>query len=376
MADNDMVKIFLFKTLPGMLRCNLNFVKIVFKKEDLIKLKEVVLNDNKCDKKKGLNTIELLLKNNEERVDDSIIVNDYDKFFEIIRLIFIECEKKGRSGNEFIKNIWLRMGIEDLNNVERFLERQYEFLKNDKFLYCDYFKDDNVSIVGMSNENSELFETNTHMKFVLETKNHERYKFPVVHYGISKKNNNPVCYIYGIQNPHTKNIENEFINEFLRPVKKNLRNKYVSKDFVLALGMFLDMMYEKGIEEIRVPIFQVFNYKYHEYLSTWVNFIYNSYGKREKAKLEKDYKNGIKNDDVLDYIRNKMMYERFSDKEDVISYNKTERFINTFIVLNDVFDNIDICNEPFIQGDELIIKIKKSTNIVDKLSEKSKEYSK
>ena len=56
----------------------------------------------------------------------------------------------------------------------------------------------------------------------------------------------------------------------------------------------------------------------------------------------------------------------------MISKNKTERFIYTFMVLNEVFDNIEICNEPFIQGDELIIKIKKSTNILDTLEEKNK----
>ena len=42
------------------------------------------------------------------------------------------------------------------------------------------------------------------------------------------------------------------------------------------------------------------------------------------------------------------------------------------MVVKDLFNSIDIINEPFIEGDELIIKINKNTNILDKF--KNKEY--
>ena len=378
MEKLDVIKTFLYRTIPDMIspECNMDFISFLFSEEDVEKLEKIVVDDDREDKLMGFNSINLLYENNNNPKEDSIRINDYDKFFDIMTLIFNECEKRKKSGNDFIRSIWLRMGVEDLSNVESFLIRQLEFLKNDQPLYYEYFRNEDLFIMCVGSENPEFFETNSYARFVLTDSNLNKYRFPVVHYGISKENNNPICYIYGIQNSNTKNESNEEIDNFLRPVKKDLRNKYVSKDFILTLGMFLDMIYEKGIDEIRVPIYQVFNYPYHENLSNILNLVYNGYEDIEKKELEDEYNKGIEDDKVLDYMHNKVMYDRFSGKEDMISYNKTERFINTFIVMNDVFDNIEICNEPFIEGDELIIKIKKSTNILDRLNEKNKEYSK
>lgn len=378
MKKLDVIKTFLYKTIPDMVspECNMDFISFLFNKEDIEKLEKIIIDDDKEDKIMGFNSINLLYESNNNFKDDSIRINDYDEFFNIMTLIFNECIKKNKSGNEFIRSVWLRMGVEDLNNVEKFLRRQLEFLKSDKILYYEYFKDDEKIMMCIGSQNPEFFETNNYARFILNDRRYDNYKFPVIHYEISKQNNNPICYIYGIQNSHVKNNSNKEIDEFLRPIKKDLRNKYVSKDFVLALGMFLDMIYEKGIDEIRVPILQVFNYTYHENLSNILDLVYSSYDNKEKEELEEEYNKGVEDDKVLDYMHNKTMYDRFNGKEDIISYNKTERFINTFVVMNEVFDNIEICNEPFIEGDELIIKIKKSTDIKDRLNKKNKEYSK
>ena len=376
MEKVDVIKTFLYKTIPDMVgcECNMDFIRFLFTKEDIDRLDKIAVSDDNKDKIMAFNSINLLNEINKKPSDTVIRINDFDEFFDTMTLIFNECEKKHIAGNDFVRSIWLRMGVLDINNVEMFLKKQLEFLKNDECLYYDYFNNDNISISCVGSTNPEFFETNSYARFIVEDSDNQKYRFPVVHYGISREKENPICYIYGIQNSRTKNINNEKINEFLRGVKKNLRNKYVSKDFVLALGMFLDMIYEKGIDELRVPIYQVFNYDYHENLSKILDLIYNGYEDVEKEQLEEEYNKGIEDDKVSDYIHNKMMYDRFNGKEEIISYNKTERFINTFLVLNDVFDNIEIYNEPFIQGDELIIKIKKSTDIVDRFNKKNKEY--
>ena len=281
----------------------------------------------------AFNSVNLLYEINEKHNDNCIRINNYDDFFEIMTLIFDECKKRKKTGNEFIRSIWLRMGVEDLNNVELFLKKQLEFLKNDKCMYYDYYRDNNKSISCVGSENPEFFETNSYARFIVTDENYKKYRLPVVHYAISKENSNPICYIYGIQNSHIKNESNEDIDEFLRPIKKNLRNKYVSKDFVLALGMFLDMIYEKGIYEVRVPLLQVFNYDYHENLSEILNLVYNEYEDSDKIRYEEEYNKGSKDNMVIDYMHNKVMHDRFAGKEDIISYNKTERFINTFIVM-------------------------------------------
>ena len=378
MEKLDVIKIFLYETIPDMVdyECNMNFIKFLFKLEDIEKLERIVIDDDRENKLLGYNSINYLYESNNNPPDNCIKINDYDEFFDIMTLIFDECEERKLSGNEFIRSIWLRMGVEDLNNVDTFLKRQLEFLRNDTCMYYDYYRDENMSIACVGSKNPEFFETNSYARFIITDEDLNKYRLPVVHYGISKERNIPICYIYGVQNSHTKNEINENIDDFLRPVKKGLRNKYVSKDFVLALALFLDMMYEKGIDEIRVPLLQVFNYDHHAKLSEILNLVYGEYEDEEKVRYEEEYNKGSKNDTILDYMHNKVMYERLADKEDTISYNKTERFINTFIVMNDVFDNIEICNEPFVQGDELIVKIKKSTNILDILNEKNKEYSK
>lgn len=378
MKKLDVIKTFLYETIPDMVscECNMEFIRFLFNKEDIEKLEKIIIDDTRENKIMGFNSVNLLYESIDNHTDTAIKINNYDEFFDTMTLIFNECLKRKLSCNEFIRSVWLRMGVEDLNNVEMFLKRQLEFLENDACMYYDYYSDDNMSIACIGSKNPEFFETNSYARFIVTDDDLNKYRLPLTHYGISKEKDKLICYIYGIQNSHNKNESNENIDNFLRPVKKNLRNKYVSKDFVLALGMFLDMIYEKGIDEIRVPLLQVFNYDHHANLSRILNLVYNEYEDDEKFKYEEEYNKGSNDNMVIDYMHNKVMHDRFADKEDIISYNKTERFINTFMVLNDVFDNIEICNEPFIQGDELIVKIKKSTNIREKLHEKNKEYSK
>ena len=63
-------------------------------------------------------------------------------------------------------------------------------------------------------------------------------------------------------------------------------------------------------------------------------------------------------DDSGQYEHLKKQYKRFYDKEDLVSFNKTERLVYTFMELEEKFKNIEILNEPFRSGEYLLIKIK------------------
>lgn len=373
----DATRFFIFDTIPRMrdLEYNFDFIKFVFKKEDLKKIEKLVLEEKEYDKERCIKAFEILRENSEKVEEDSIIINDYDKFFENISLILSEKNTGILPFELLIRTIWLRMGITDIGDVEGFLKRQLEFIKNDniiKHIYETFYENENISIQYKNGFNSDCFETNKHINFQMENKGNY-YRLPVVHYGIRNNNDNMVCYVYGIQNINENvTCDSVELDNYLKVVKKGLRNKYVSKDFVLVLSMFLDLMYSKGIEEIRVPFFQVFNYKYHVMLSDDLNEAYGSYTDEEKEEYERLYELGNREDKILDYMHDKKQYNKFADKADIISYSKTERFINTFMVVKDLFNSIDIINEPFIEGDELIIKIKKNTDILDKFN--NKEY--
>ena len=214
------------------------------------------------------------------------------------------------------------------------------------------------------------------MKFKLKNNDHSIYRLPIVHYSIDNSNDNPICYIYGIQRTCKTPRKDKYIEEYMRDIKRDFRNEYVSKDFILSLGLFLDVLYNNGIEDVRVPVYQVYNYDYHKIVAIDATGVFNSYSEDTKKKYEEAFKNGDTSDIILDYIRDRNRYNRFVGMEDIISKNKTERLIHTFMLASSIFDNIDIINEPFIEGDELIIKIKNNTNILERLKEKNKEYSK
>lgn len=59
------------------------------------------------------------------------------------------------------------------------------------------------------------------------------------------------------------------------------------------------------------------------------------------------------------YIHDKEWYEHIVDKEDLISKNKTETFIRIFRRVSFHNLEIEIRNDPLLQGDYLDIRLKK-----------------
>ena len=384
-------ELFLTKTIPDLLSSEFDmpYIKFVFDKETLIGLKDYLDKKDANTYYKGLKSIEYLfdIYNDQEegRIDElSIQVHDSNKFFNLLEEI-IKAYSEGEyyalvKPYNFIRSIWLRMGIKDINNVEEFLERQLKFIENDKLLtgfntICELSENESLGYSIRNNE--DWFETNKSISFgiykdgedIFDTK---RYYFPAIHYGLSKENNVPTCFIYGIQTLNTYFSKDKTIKEKLQPIRKKLRNKNVSSDFIIGLSSFLDFLYDNGIKDIEIPTLQVFNYMYHEHLSDNIKNNYNSYSDEEKQELEKSFEEGKRDDKELDYIHTKGMVSRFVDKEDIISHNKTERLIETVYELINLNPSIELVSEPFINGENMVLHLNGKTDILKDYNKKER----
>ncbi len=323
---------------------DLPYIKFVFSDD--------ALDEMEKHNKKSTNYLRRVKKEyeNKKYKDGDIYINvdDYHKFFYLLNEIVTTYRKLEntplRRGISFIRSIWLRMSPSDIIDVNRFLEKQLTFLKNVNILpdYNKLYKEyEDIPVYLISIFNEDWFETNKNISFYFEREGemlydgiiiqrNYRYKLPSIHYELIKEDGEAVCYIYGIQS--IREEKDEIIKEKIQPLRRELRNKYVSPDFVIALKIFLDYLCDKEIYTIKVPLLQVYNYTYHQFISN---------------KLKKEYD------------QNHDSYNKFVDKEDIISKNKTERLVETFMVLSEKYDNIEFLNEPFIEGDYLLINIRK-----------------
>ena len=364
----EVIKYFITKTIPDMNSSvyNLSYIKFVFNDEALDEMSKY--NEYEAGKLREI-------KNNYEsgHLDENAIyikIEDYKMFFYLLKEIVIKYgqrENKGlRNSYNIMRSIWLRMSPSEINDVLLFLKKQLFFLKTDDILpyYKKFFKKyEDLEIYYENKANDDWFETNNNIKFsfVRSGKFDEElpldfeYNLPSIHYALNKENDEGVCYIYGIQN--IGKFKDEIIKEKIKPLKRQLRNKYVSSEFILSLRFFIELLSNNGINTIKVPLLQVFNYQYHEDLSDSLQRAYSSY--ENKEELEQKYKEGNRDDIVLDYMHDKTNYERFYGKADMISKNKTERLLDTFRVYSEIYGDIEFLNDPFIQGDYLIIKINK-----------------
>lgn len=387
----DIKRVFLTKTIPDFSSPDVDmpYIKFVFDDNTLNSF-ESFLNRNDIDSyKKGLKSIEYLINIKKEAMakkdDIYIYVHDSEKFFwllnKIIEIYKKYPERKLLKSHNFIRSIWLRMGTSDIQNVEKFLERQVFFLKNDFLLqnYKElYYLTDNELLSYRIHNNDDLFETNRNIVFSIRRTPDKfdydiyNYDFPAIHFGLAKEVGIPTCFIYGIQS--LSQLHDDTIKKELQSIKSGLRNKYVSADFIICLSLFLDYLFDIGINNVEVPGMQVFNYLYHKRLSDSIGENYSSYTDSEKEELEKLYEQGDKSDKVLDYMHTKSMVPRFVGKEDLISYNKTERLLYTFLELMNKSNCIKIVSEPYVQSDNMKIQIIGKTNILNNYQKKEERH--
>ena len=160
-----------------------------------------------------------------------------------------------------------------------------------------------------------------------------------------------VCYIYAIQNHKhvSKCFDKKSAKEDLLVVKKQLKNKSINYKFILTLEFFIQILKENGIYDIKVPLLQLFNYDYHISMS-------EEFKKRMVYFEEKVRKGKIPSDDTI-YEQIKEVYDNVVDKEDIISKNKTEKLVETFMLVEEKFQDIEILSEPFIEDENLLVKV-------------------
>lgn len=247
-----------------------------------------------------------------------------------------------------MRYIWLRMGIEDVENIDMFLEKQLQFVNNKTFDYkeekVNRFFDYDVTRKTVVNKTYD--ETTRSMVFIIKN-NEEEYLLPYVLYDIDDNNN---CYIYGIQNKDGN--KSKAIERKLYKLNKGIENPDVHPSKVYALILFMDELKKKGITNIIVPCMQVLSYRYHEILSRNVE---NSFKALESAIKEYPNFNDYKNV----YSEVKSWYDKVHDKEDKISYLKTEELINLIYRLTEHRDDIKIINEVNIDSDSINLRLGK-----------------
>lgn len=382
----EFVKLFISRTVNEINNeYNMSFIKFVFPEEDIDLISKKLNLDNDSIKS-GINILKRNIREyNKDEDINYIKIDDTYRFFYLLNKVYEEFKNHKtnmdpfnvggyKSAKDLIRSIWLRMGVEDIDHVNDFLYQQLAFLYGAKFFngqYKTFEKDDQYKLVYDDVMNEDCFETNNHLELSYVNKNYkaghekEKYSLPVVHYAISYEDCVPVCYIYGIQNLDNQR-KDDSVKDYIKEYKKSLRNSKVSPEFVFTLKKFIDVIDSLGIKTIKVPLLQVFNYQYHEYLSKAIDRDYADYTEEEREKYEEMDKNGDLTSSVLCYLFTKKSHERFVDKEDIISKNKTERLIDTFMIMEEKYHNIEFLNEPFIEGDTLLIKVKKDEKVLRK----------
>lgn len=302
--------------------------------------------------------IQYILKNNDDPNVPTIFVDDSISFFEYLTDISNALLELYGEYNEprnprglsilLLRRIWLRMGIEDISSVISFLKKQLEFTKNRTLeipneteftKFCGY----NVSKKTIANRTWD--ESTRSMIFRIYDDTYS-YELPHIMYDIDDSG---VCYIYAIQNG--KNVKKDKkIERKIYKLNKGIENPNVHPNKVLSIMLFIRLLKEKGIKRIRIPSIQVLSYRYHEILS-----------KRAQEDIEREYeKLQMFPNDVyckLSYSSAKDWHSKVCNKEDYISYLKTEELMNLIERILETKD-IEKNNEVGLQGDYLELLIK------------------
>lgn len=293
-------------------------------------------------------------------------IRDAFSFFQLLTDIVNDLRKEFGFNREeednLLSSLWLRMGPRDLQNIQGFLKRELSFLKHHLEKDVDCFDTNIISsddqIYYQIQRNGMGFETNLNIVFYLVHGN-EYYYFPMIHYGISEEDGQRVCYIYAIQDSK-KLVKSDIIERKLQSIKKNWRNKYVKPTFVLSLSFFITLLKENKIDKIKVPLLQVLNYDYHCNLSKIMEESFMvKYPSMKQNIIERCLKENLSSPILSEYQEEKERMLHFVHQEDLISKNKTERLIETFLVLEDKENNLERLNDPFIEDEYLNIKIKR-----------------
>lgn len=297
----------------------------------------------------------------QEYMDDrfTFYIDDAPEFFHLLTDIVNESLKLNADYKDtkssrshamlLMRRIWLRMGIEDINDVYGFLRKQLEFFKNrtfdcDDYNVVDHFKDYEVKMKTACNLNWD--ESTRSMLFSI-VKDNEVYALPHILYDIDSNN---FCYIYAIQGDKDK-IKSKKIERLLYNINKGIDEPNVHPSKVYSLLYFFKELKKKGIKTIIVPSMQVFSYDYHIILADRAkDDLLNNLHLMSDFPDEKSIEER--------YLSAKEWYDRVYGKEDKISQLKTEELINLMYRILEHDEDVSITNEFNIEGDYLKMRIR------------------
>lgn len=304
-----------------------------------------------------------ILKNQNDPNCPTLYIKDHIQFFSYLTDIVNSQNylymKHGRKAiplnllKKTMRRIWLRMGVNDFNNVESFLKKQLEFLKDETFdeyrfeTDIDEFYKYRVTVHNTANFTWD--ESTRGMKFkIYDDDNWQYHNLPHIFYNIVKD----TCYIYAVQNDRNRK-KSPKIERTLYKLNKGIENPTIHPSMVYSMKLFIKLLKDKGINTIKIPTLQVLSYRYHEIMSKdqKEKFINNYPESRVKRLEESNDVQGLK-----EYELAKQWYNNVVDKEDTISRLKTENLINLVYRITSEDTQLQLISDIDLD-DSLIIKI-------------------
>lgn len=223
--------------------------------------------------------------------------------------------------------IFLRMHSFDFDYPLAFLERQLSFLQDDTF--DSYHFRHKVAKLG---ENDVFCKTavgrtwdeaTRQMQFWVENEERDIYSLPRVHYDITTENDEKVCYLLGVQNEVNRK-KMDGVNKYLRRLNHGIESCHVPQNKVYSLLLFFDLLKEVGITTIRVPLLQVLSYDYHVNLSNYWEYEFHRLWPEDRVAFLSSLTGYRGEREMQRYRNDKKSYDRFVNKQDLISKIKTE----------------------------------------------------
>lgn len=303
--------------------------------------------------RKDINRI--LPENQQDLTCPTINVIDYEMFFKLLTEIVNEQinlnYRYGENGSaravaiRLMRRIWLRMGTKDLENVELFLKKQLDFLKNTEFdkpykeIEFGIYKDRKITYVVEKCETWCETSRRIHFKIYDNDKYHD---LPNIYYEIREEENEKICYVYAVQNCHNRHRITSVERDLYKLSKGSEKSK-VHPNFLMAMNLFFELLQQSNIKCVKVPLLQVLSYRYHVLLSEKTKEEF----KRDWNKEQLEYMQLLNKSDLKQakekYIRLKSLFEQdlewynhVVEKADFINKAKTEGLMNLFFQMENV----------------------------------------
>ncbi len=232
-----------------------------------------------------------------DKVDETLTINNLELFNKLLieyttKMIdiisntnLINIDYVYYNGNKkfmidfIISNIWNNVTDTDLNNPVEYLKARINFLDDplhdseSKIIYLkDLYFLENSDIEYEINLNNPILETPYSFKpsIVRNKAIGEIFELPRVFYGIS----DGVCYIYAVQrdNKIKENNYTKKINRLLYKVNKSIKDDYdldnikdVTPSALVSLTLFMRILKENNIRDVKVIDYMPIRYKAKEY---------------------------------------------------------------------------------------------------------------